>query len=237
MELYLNKIFNSNELSDKTIEYYLDYNNNLSFENVFGLSSKLFFKNFDKEKFLYELLGENYRNEYYVKRFFIIDKLLKNSECFYEEMIVGNSRCDLLSFYSDKSYCFEIKTKYDNLNRLNKQLNDYRKYFNYIYVLCHVSEINNLSINDSDGIYVYDDHSKKVRLYKKAHLNKEIDKQSQLSIFSKKDLFDYFGTDNIKEIINKHSSNQINKKFIHMSTNKHHSTYEKLRDECLRLSE
>lgn len=88
--------------------------------------------------FCYGLLSKEYRNEYYYKNS-IARKILigrhsvKNSTMF-TEFRVGVSKADCV-IVNGISTCYEIKTDYDNLNRLTSQLESYVKIFDKVIVV------------------------------------------------------------------------------------------------------
>ncbi len=78
------------------------------------------------------------------KKFILDNKNLFESGIFINEYsIVGKNVVDLC-FYKNKFYGYEIKSEADNLKRLLNQLKSYFRIFNYVYVICHESHINEL---------------------------------------------------------------------------------------------
>lgn len=64
---------------------------------------------------------------------------------------------DCVSIINDEVCGFEIKTEYDTLKRLPRQLEMYQKYFQKVYVLTYLENIEKVKkiINDNIGIFVY----------------------------------------------------------------------------------
>ena len=64
-------------------------------------------------------------------------------EKYHNDFILGNEvaysplirRADLVMIHNDFSYAFEIKSDYDNIKRLNEQLHDYLKTFDFVYIV------------------------------------------------------------------------------------------------------
>ena len=109
---------------------------------------------------IYVYLSKEYKNEYFYKNilanklFIKKDKILKNSN-FFTEFDVKNSIADVV-IVKRHSTVYEIKTEFDNLSRLEKQINDYKKVFEYIYLVIPHSKlcIWESKIPKSVGIYV-----------------------------------------------------------------------------------
>jgi len=84
-------------------------------------------------------LSVEYRSEYYFKNTIALRRLLGrhslNTAAMLSEFRVGKSKADCV-IINGKTTCYEIKTEYDNLNRLGEQLNDYLKLFDEVYVVC-----------------------------------------------------------------------------------------------------
>lgn len=87
----------------------------------------------------FEILTENYPNEYIYKNM-IIQKLFLtkydfNKATILTEFRVGKRKADCV-ILNGKSTCYEIKTELDSLHRLSFQLEAYEKLFNEVYVVC-----------------------------------------------------------------------------------------------------
>lgn len=109
---------------------------------------------------IYRELKKNYRNEYFYKNT-LLNKLLlgvhsPKTTTALTEVSVSKSKADFI-LINGKAVVYEIKTELDNLERLETQLNDYYKAFNYVSVV--TCESNYLAIekkltNTPVGIYV-----------------------------------------------------------------------------------
>ena len=89
-------------------------------------------------QFFYDLLFQHYRGEYIYKNT-IANKIYLEHESlsdslFISEMQSGDSRADVV-IINGTSSVYEIKTEYDTLDRLDGQLEDYRKVFDEINVV------------------------------------------------------------------------------------------------------
>lgn len=87
----------------------------------------------------FDFLSQNYRNEYVYKNF-IARKILRSkhslqSSVLLSEFRVGQNKADLV-LLNGCSTCYEIKTEYDSLNRLEDQLQSYIQLFEKVYVVC-----------------------------------------------------------------------------------------------------
>lgn len=212
--MWLSEIFSNIELENKTKGLYRtcrgDYNEIIyKFEDFFGVSYKLAFGNKDPKICITDLLNEYYQNECYIKDAFSL-KYLKNDKAIYEYP-VNYSRADIIDVCNSLN-CYEIKTKYDNLNRLCKQLEDYSKVFEYVYVVCSEDKYADVKkmIPSYCGIISYKDR-------KNCSFNKRINASKSpnfsiyevLNCFNKKELKKCFGLCDRYKIINKYNKQEI----------------------------
>ena len=91
----------------------------------------------DLLKKTYSLISKYYRCEYVYKNE-LIKLLLKEygtkNSVYFSEFRVGNSIADMVMF-NGESKAFEIKTEYDTPRRLDKQLDDYKRFFDKCYIV------------------------------------------------------------------------------------------------------
>jgi hypothetical protein len=134
--------------------------------------------------YVYSELSKKYRNEYFYKNSFINYKLLKEygvkNTIVINEFKVGNSIADIVLF-NGSSKAFEIKTELDNNRRLQGQIADYTKVFDYCYIITDVSLVDKyLCESDSLGIIALDKLSRTVKLteIRKAGKNDNIDPET-----------------------------------------------------------
>jgi hypothetical protein len=126
---------------------------------------------------IYILLRNHYRNEYVYKNILIsnIKEYETNTHyALFSEMDIGaSSRIDIAHF-SSSNHAYEIKTELDSFSRLDKQLNDYKKGFEYIWTIVPEQKLNKLllTIDNSIGIKVLD-HNNNLTVYRKAQSNLE----------------------------------------------------------------
>lgn len=92
----------------------------------------------------YKRLSQEYRSEYYFKNTLARRRLLGRhslkTATMLSEFRVGKSKADCV-ILNGKSTCYEIKSEYDTLNRLEEQLNDYLKLFDEVYVVCSAKNL------------------------------------------------------------------------------------------------
>ena len=95
-----------------------------------------------------------------------------------QEVMFGKHQtfADLVILYKNKLYAIEIKAKNDNFKRLNAQIENYRKVFDYVYVLAtnnHIKTLEDLNFQDVGIISIDDDGFK---IVKRGHLQKSFSK-------------------------------------------------------------
>ncbi len=113
--------------------------------------------NFNIHEIYNHILLKYYPNETSIKSSFINSVLLngKNHVTIFELPIIS-SRADLCKI-NGESIVYEIKTDLDNFSRLSKQISDYQKIFDKIYVICPKMKINQIKeyLPEEAGIYSY----------------------------------------------------------------------------------
>lgn len=134
-----------------------------------------------------------------------------NDQIFAFEVPTISSRLDFL-IINGNTNAFEIKSKLDKLDKMVKQIDDYQKVFEYVNLVIdpsHLSEICEI-IPEEIGIYIYE--SKALKMKRKACSNKSIDPESQLNIFTKRELNKYFNKSK-SEVLSSLSPMEINQRF------------------------
>ena len=85
----------------------------------------------------YSLISKYYKCEYVYKNE-LIKLLLKKygakNSVYLSEFRIGNSIADMVMF-NGESKAFEIKTEYDTPRRLDKQMDDYKRFFDKCYII------------------------------------------------------------------------------------------------------
>ncbi|MDN4617685.1 sce7726 family protein [Paenibacillus sp. PsM32] len=107
------------------------------------------------------------------------------------ELNLGSSRLDYARI-NGHSYAYEIKTELDSLDKLEKQISDYSKAFEYVQVVCHPYHYKKVKENVPSfcGIVTYNDCKTDLPFsFKQKRLrNPNIDASFQLSTLTAKEL-------------------------------------------------
>ena len=148
-----------------------------------------------------DIILKYYPNEICIKASFIKQVLMKGkSHVTIFELPVGSSRADLCKI-NGTSVAYEIKTDLDNFNRLEKQIEDYYKIFEEVYIICSESNMSNMFalIPDSCGLYSYKQTKSGKYIFKlqrtaKKVVNLDVDKQ--LQIIRKSEFYNFFKLSN-----------------------------------------
>lgn len=188
----------------------------------------------DYLKYVYQILENNYQNEYIFKNSFLNEWLIKeigqNNTKVYNEFRVGNAVADLVMF-NGKSKVFEIKTEFDSTKRLNLQIENYSKAFNQIFLIVPESKLSIYSkIDKNIGLISFNNNEKleKFILQRDAFTNSEVDYDTIMkvlhtneyksiveSFYGELPIMTSFNQYNIcRELIKKIPNNTLNKKFI-----------------------
>ena len=144
-------------------------------KTVFSISSSVSFGQL--LQLTYNEMLKNYRNEYIYKNA-IINKILLgkyslNTTTLLNEFKIGKSIADVV-LVNGEVKLYEIKTDLDNLNRLDNQLNDYKKVVEKIYIVTnsrYVDGLKQLYGNQDYGIIEFTDQ-KTLKTHKEASENK-----------------------------------------------------------------
>ena len=146
----LNELFH-NQYSNHLVKVFNEFN---ILDKIYqNLTLKDFFEN------SYKQLLKSYRNEYVFKNA-IAQKILIgrhsiNSSSLFTELRVETSKADVVIF-NGTSHVYEIKTDLDNLERLEKQIEDYKKVFEFVNVVSVESKVDEIKflLDDSVGIII-----------------------------------------------------------------------------------
>lgn len=141
------------------------------------------------------------------------------------ELPIGSSRADLCKI-NGESIAFEIKTDLDNFSRLQKQIDDYYKIFEKVFIICSEKNIEKILelIPEKCGLYSYKQNRQKnykFTLVRDASFENDINPLNQLNLIRKKEFFSYFSINNsfqnrsdiIDYIFHTYSSDVINTSF------------------------
>lgn len=173
-----------------------------------------------------KIILDYYPNEICIKSSFIKQVLMRGKKhVTIFEFPVGTSRADLCKI-NGESIAYEIKTDLDNFARLQKQINDYYKIFEKVFVICSESNLENIIniIPEKCGIFSYKQNRQrnyKFTMVREASLGNEILPLNQLMLMRKSELCHYFSldpsfqkrSDMIEAIIQSYSPATINHTF------------------------
>lgn len=182
------------------------------FKKTLSLSYELLYGSESIEDTIYTLLCNYYRNEFFVKKTF----RKKNYDFFkngaIEELPILDSRIDMASIDS-YSNAFEIKTKYDSLFRLEKQINDYAACFEMVYVVCSDDKEEDVKemIPGFCGIISYHDRTNcSFNVIRKSSISTMLSPKAQLQVMTKAEKRKAFDSDEDDKILTCFSAYYIN---------------------------
>jgi len=159
---------------------------------------------YDLHKLINETILRNYNGEVKIKALLVNHFIRDNAvSCF--EIKADKSRLDYLRI-NGASISYEIKSELDNLIKLEKQINDYSKLFEYNYIVIHSNHLKNAKEIIPKNYGIVNITKNKFIIEKEARLNKNIDPLKQIELLTKKEIKKAFGID-------KEESNKIIKKF------------------------
>lgn len=142
---------------------------------------------FELLKKSYSLISKEYRCEYVYKNELI--KLLLNkygtrNSVYFSEFRVGNSIADMVMF-NGESKAFEIKTEYDSSRRLDKQMEDYKRFFDKCYMVIPENKIDDYYgvVESTTGIITMcrDNGHISLKEIKAAYQNEHFDSEALMS--------------------------------------------------------
>lgn len=141
---------------------------------------------FNYLKYIYEILGKFYPNEYVYKNElinkWIINKLGLEDSLIFNEFRLGKAIADIVMF-NGSSKVFEIKTLLDKDSRLSNQLSEYSKIFNEIYVIVPEEKTDKyVSIDEKIGIIIYGTQTQNFTLIRVASKNYNIDVDTLMQV-------------------------------------------------------
>ena len=121
----------------------------------------------------------------YIKCLFIDYLLSKNNEqVIGNEFMYGIKRklVDLIVLKKNRTIAVEIKSNNDNLNRLEEQVKEYKKIFDYLLIVTTEKHKNNIleKVSDDIGIYIIQDDLSIIKL-RKPSIQKSKDKKEKVS--------------------------------------------------------
>ena len=212
-------IFGSNQLENSQRLFRSFVSSESEFDSCFN---SLIFQDYSmiygdlcKKAFIIELLTNFYHNDYLIRNKFIEQVLSKTSAISFEEFPILKSRIDLASI-NGKSCAYEIKTEYDNLTKMVKQVFDYSNCFEYVFVICSAKQTKKVikEVPNFCGVYQYSGRKhisfKKV---KEATLSPNLSSKEMIGLLRKREKAGVFKTSDDNAILEKYTFEKINKIF------------------------
>jgi hypothetical protein len=142
---------------------------------------------------LYNLLRDNYKNEYIYKNEFLLDLLkkeYKTKHTFLQEVRIGKNIADMV-VVNGKSIAYEIKTEFDSFIRLDAQLTSYLKVFDKVLMVVSENHLDKLELLLDEkyscvGIHILKNN--KLYLHKKATENFSVNSKYYKEIINPSEL-------------------------------------------------
>lgn len=139
----------------------------------------------------YKMLGKHYPYEYIIKNEFLNQWLKKelgrNNSLIFNELRIGKAIADLAMF-NGVSKVFEIKSILDKEFRLSKQIQEYKKLFNEVYIIVPKVQLSKyIEYDKCVGIITYDSDFRQFALVQKSPLNNKIDKDVIMEVLHTKE--------------------------------------------------
>ncbi len=199
------------------------------YKNLLSIIDSSFFSTI-KDNNIHEIYNRiilnYYPNEICIKSCFIKQVLMnEKKQVTIFELPVGSSRADLCKI-NGESTAYEIKTDLDNFTRLQKQINDYNKIFEKVFIICSETNVESILklIPERCGMYCYKQNRKKdykFMLVRDAFPGNEISSTSQLKLVRKNELYSHFSLDSslqkrsdmINKVLQTYSPDMINQLF------------------------
>ena len=129
-------------------------------------------------------------------------------EKYHQDLVLGNEvaysplirRADLVMIHNGFSYAFEITSDFDNIKRLEEQIHDYLKTFDYVYIVTTETLLNKIETfaPKNVGIIFVND---KVKQKRKPTLIKRLDKRYLAEFLDRKTILKYIRKKNISSSI------------------------------------
>lgn len=144
---------------------------------------------------IYNKLSRSYRNEYFYKNTLLNKRLLGihsvNTTTALTEIPVGRAKPDFI-LINGKAVVYEIKTELDNFDRLENQINEYYKAFNYVAILTYEKNIEMAKrkideINKPIGLYILQKNVKIKTVMEPEEYNNDLDRDVIFSILRKRE--------------------------------------------------
>ena len=152
---------------------------------------------------IYKYMSRNYRNEYFYQNT-MLNKLLLgrhslNTTTALTQIPIGKSKADFVMI-NGKAVVYEIKTELDSFERLDNQLNDYYKAFDYVCVVTcesNYEKLDKILEGRSVGICILSDRNTLRFVKEPIKNNVNLSYGALFKVLHKKEfeeiLFDFYG--------------------------------------------
>ena len=150
----------------------------------------------------YSQLLKNYRNEYVFKnaiaKKILIGRHSIKSSSLFTELRVETSKADIVIF-NGTSHVYEIKTDLDNFERLEAQIENYKKVFEYVNIVSVEAKVNTIRslVDENIGIIVLTDRYTLKTIRKAKSRLRNLDKEALFNMLRKNEYLkiikNYFG--------------------------------------------
>ncbi|MDP8040076.1 MULTISPECIES: sce7726 family protein [Pasteurellaceae] len=123
------------------------------------------YTNLDIIKLLYKMLQKKYRCEYIYKNYLFLNIIKEyglTKTLTINEFKISSSKADLL-LLNGSARVFEIKTELDDFSKLSKQLEDYQKFADFVFIVTNEKNGVKLSVeyaNTNIGIIIFNGQNK-----------------------------------------------------------------------------
>jgi len=141
----------------------------------------------------YDILSKKYKNEYYYKNKLLTSLIISKNKLkttkVITEFCINESVADFMTINGD-IVIYEIKTEFDNLNRIKNQISDYYKITPFVNVVVsnnHLKEICCLFSDSCVGIYTLSKRGALKQIKKCSCNTNELDNDSMFDILRKEE--------------------------------------------------
>lgn len=142
----------------------------------------------------YKYLEKNYRNEYIYKNT-LLNKIVfgihsPNTTTALEEVTINKSRLDLL-IINGKAKAYEIKTELDSLDKLEGQIVDYQRAFEYVSIVTcekHLPKVLERYSDSEVGIYRLNKNNTMSCIQKESQFNENVKNEYLFPLLRKHEL-------------------------------------------------
>ena len=158
-------------------------------------SQKINHTNLEIIKVVYKALQKDYRCEYIYKNNLLLDIIKRyrlDNTLTLNELKIGSSKADLVML-NGVIRIFEIKTELDGFSKLSKQISDYQKFADSVYIVTDEKYAQKLKIeyaNTSIGIIVLNKNNVLIEEKKASNNDENLDFETIFKVLRKQEYLD-----------------------------------------------